>query len=69
MSDSVGSAIHDEIARVQDRLIPLYQSIGPAGQPAIMMMKASLAAAREALKSGDVTAIIKAYADLKGYKE
>lgn len=65
---SVGIEIQNEIKRVRDVLIPAYQEIGPAGQPAIIMMRASLDNATKALAEGNVIEIIRAYEDLKGYK-
>jgi len=72
MADTVntlGDALPAEMARVRDRLMPLYQSIGPAGAPALFLMRASLDAAAKALAEGDVISMIRAYEDLKGFKE
>lgn len=68
MSDTLGEALPKETARVRE-LIKLYQSIGPAGQFALMMIERSLKAADKAMIEGDVVAMIQAYEDLKGFEE
>jgi hypothetical protein len=65
---SLGDVLPAEISRVQD-LLPLYASAGPAAGFAIAMMRRSLTTATQALASGDVVAMIRAYEDLKGYAE
>lgn len=65
-TESLADALPREQQRVRD-LIPLYQEIGPAGTPAILLMRASLAQAERAAASGDVVAMLCAYEDLKGY--
>jgi hypothetical protein len=65
---TLGDALPAEIARVQE-LLPLYTEVGPTAGFAISMMQASLAKAVRALASGDVAAMLRAYEDLKGYKE
>lgn len=64
---SVGEELPKEMARVRDKVIPAYESIGPAGQLGIIMMKASLDNAAKSLAEGDIIEIIRAYEDLKGY--
>ena len=65
---SLGDALPNEIERVQN-LIPIYESIGPAGGFAIAMMKRDLMAASEAMIGGDLVGMLRAYESLKGYKE
>lgn len=67
--DTLGEALPREMARVRDELMPMYTSIGPAGRFALVMMKASLDYAAKALAEGDVVAMIRAYQDLKEFKE
>jgi molybdopterin converting factor small subunit len=67
-TDTLGDALPREMTRVR-RLIPMYQSIGPAGGFAIMMMNRALDEAQKALAEGDVVAMIRAYEDLKGFHE
>jgi hypothetical protein len=67
-TESLGTALPKEIARVRDVLIPEYQSIGPAGNFAIMMMRAELDRASTAMISGDVVGMIKSYKALKEFK-
>ena len=64
---SIADAIQEEIKRVREVLIPAYEEIGLAGQPAIYMMNMSLDAATKALAEGDCVAIIQCYQDLKDY--
>ena len=65
---SLAEALPLEQARVRE-LIPIYESIGSAGMFATAMMNRSLRRADEASASGDVVAMLRAYEDLKGYKE
>lgn len=65
---SLAEALPTEMTRVR-ALIPLYQSIGPAGGFAIMMMNRALDEAQKALAEGDVIAMLRVYEDLKGFKE
>lgn len=69
MTDTLGDALPREMARVRDVLMPLYQSIGPAGGFALACMRADLDAAAKAMIEGDLLEMIKAYEALKGYKE
>jgi len=64
---SLGEALPREMARVRDELMPLYQSIGMAGVPALTLMRISLDAAAQAMIEGDVVAMLRCYEDLKGY--
>jgi hypothetical protein len=65
---TLGDALPAEIARVEG-LLPLYAEAGPAAGFSIAMMQHSLRAATQALASGDVVAMLRAYEDLRGYKE
>ena len=65
--ETLGDALPKEMARVRDVLMPLYQSIGVPGVPALTMMRMSLDNAAMAMASGDVVAMLRAYEDLKGY--
>lgn len=65
---SLGDALPAEMARVRDHVMPLYQEIGVAGLPGLMLMRASLDRAAKALASGDVAEMIRAYEDLKEFK-
>lgn len=68
MSDSVGEALPREIKRIRETVIPAYESIGPAGMFGLAFIRQSLTRAEDALSSGDVIAIVRAYADLKEIK-
>ena len=49
-------------------LLPIYDSI-PTGIFAATMMRASLAKAEKASAAGDLSAMIAAYEEMKGFKE
>lgn len=38
---SIGTELPKEMARVRDKIMPLYQEIGPAGVPGLMLMRRS----------------------------
>jgi hypothetical protein len=65
--ETLGDALPKEIERVQS-LIPLYESVGPAGGFAIAMMKAEIAAAHRAMMEGDTVEMIRVYESLKGFE-
>lgn len=66
---SVGEALPDEIARVT-KLIAIYASLpGGAGRFAIAMMQRAIKSAADAMVGGDVVAMVRAYDELKGFKE
>lgn len=67
MSDvkTLGEELPKEMARVRDVVIPAYQSIGPAGNFAVMMMRQDLDRAAKAMIEGDLVEMIRAYQSLK----
>lgn len=65
--DTLGDELPKEMARVRD-LIPIYDSIGPAGSFGVAMIKTSLDLAAKALAEGDVVKMMRAYQDLKEYE-
>jgi hypothetical protein len=65
---TLGDELPKEMARVRDVLMPQYQSIGPAGGFALVMMRASLDRAAKAMAEGDLPAMIAAFKELKDYK-
>lgn len=66
---SLGTALPAEMARVRDKLIPMYLEIGPPGVFALAMMRAELDTATTALAEGDVVQMIRSHEALKGFKE
>ena len=66
---TLGEDLPKEMARVRDELMPIYQSIGPAGGFALAMMRDDLDRAAKAMIEGDVVEMIRAYESLKAYKE
>lgn len=66
-TESLADALPREIQRVQE-LIPMYESV-QMGFIAAGLMRASIRAAHEAMIAGDIVSMIRALADLKGYKE
>lgn len=65
--DTLGDALPREMARVRDKVMPAYVSIGAPGIFALTMMRADLDAAAKAMIEGDVIAMISVYESLKGY--
>ncbi len=66
--ESLGEALPKEQARVRE-LILQYRDpmLGGSGVFAAAMMENSLREADQAVMSGDVVAMLRAYEDLKGY--
>ena len=69
MSDveTLGTALPKEMARVRDKVLPVYLEIGPNAAIAVMVMRAELDRATTALAEGDVVEMIRLYESLKGY--
>ncbi len=61
---SLGEALPVEMARVRE-VLGHYKEIGPAGMFGAAMIEQSLRMADQAVMSGDVVAMIRAYQDLK----
>lgn len=68
MMSTLADALPREQARCRE-LLGVYRSIGVPGALGAAMIEASLREAEAAVMSGDVVRVIKAYEDLKGYKE
>lgn len=66
MSDSLGEALPRECARVRE-LIPMYAQI-PTGGFAIAMMEQALRRADHAMMTGDLSAMIKVYNELREFE-
>lgn len=65
---SLAEALPAEMARVRDEVLPAYLEIGPPGAFAVAMMRADLDRAAQAMASGDVVGMIRAYESLKDCK-
>lgn len=65
--ESLGTALPKEMARVRDKVMPIYIQIGQPGILALSMMRNSLDAATKALAEGDIVGMIRAFEDLRGY--
>lgn len=65
---TVGDALPKEMARVRDKVLPLYQSCGPAGAFAANMMRRDLDDAAKALAEGDVVEMIRVLQALKEWQ-
>lgn len=63
---TLGDQLPVEVERVQEILVE-YKKCGRAGAFAAAMMKGDLKAASEAMISGDLIGMIKAYESLKEY--
>jgi len=67
---SVGLELPKEMARVRDKLLPLYDGLpGNVGVFAATMMRQELDRATRALAEGDAIQCIRSYEALKGFKE
>ena len=64
MSESLGEALPKEIARVRE-VLKDYESVGPAGAFAVMMIKKDIADAERAIMEGDLVAMIRSYKTLQ----
>ena len=67
-TETLGTALPKEIARVRDEIMPPYLEIGPAGFLALTGMRADLDRAAKALAEGDVIAMLAAYESLKEWQ-
>ncbi len=66
---TLGEDLPKQMARVRDELMPMYQSIGPAGGFALVLMRNALDQAAKAMAEGDVVKMMRAYETLKDFKE
>jgi hypothetical protein len=57
----------EEMARVRDDVMPAYLEIGPAGALALDFLYADLDRATQALATGDIMEMMRAYETLKRY--
>jgi len=64
--ETLADALPKEQERVRE-LIPIYESVGPAGAFALAMIKCSLLNAERAAACGDVVAMARALEDLRSY--
>lgn len=67
MADSLGARLPREMARVACDVMPSYAEIGPAGAPALALMKRAVRAAAEATAQQDVVAMLLACKELQGF--
>lgn len=67
--ETLGDALPKQMARVRDKLMPMYLSAGPAGGFALALMRDALDRAAKAMAEGDLPKMILAYQDLKDFKE
>lgn len=66
--ETLGDALPREMARVRDEVIPVYETIGPGGVPALVLMRTDLDFAARAMAAGDLVAMIQVYESLKEWK-
>jgi hypothetical protein len=64
---TLGDALPAEMARVRDKVMPVYLEIGQSGAFALTMMRRDLDEAARAMAEGDVVAMIRVYESLKEY--
>lgn len=67
-TETLGDALPKVMAYVRDEIIPAYQSIGPAGNFAIAMMRQDLDRATRALAEGDTVEMLRMHKMLSEYK-
>jgi hypothetical protein len=67
-TETIGTALPKEMARVRDEVMPAYQAIGPAGAPALFLMRMELDIAAAAIMNGDVVTMLRAYESLKEFR-
>lgn len=65
---TLGEALPEEMARVRDEILPVYESLGISGLPALVVMRHYLNAAAKAIAENDVETMMVAYEALKGYE-
>lgn len=63
---TLGDALPREMARVRDKVLPLYTP-EVNGQIAAALMRKALDDAAKAMATGDVVAMLRAYESLKGF--
>lgn len=64
MSETLADALPAEMARVRE-VLGHYKELGPVGMFGAMFIEQSLQAADKAVMSGDVVAMLRAFAELK----
>ncbi len=64
MSESLADALPQEMARVRE-VLGLYKQIGPAGMFGAAMIEQDLREADQAVMSGDIVRMLRAYEALK----
>lgn len=68
MSDSLGTELPKEIARVRDEIMPMYESLGNNGKPALFLMRHDLDLASQAMVEQDLPLMIQVYERLRSWK-
>ena len=66
MSENLVMGLHRQIGRVKHEVIPQYQKIA-TGWPAVAMMQHAVSLAEQALNSGDVGDMLRAYKRLEDF--
>jgi len=62
MTETLGEALPAAIHRVREEVLPAYESIGAAGQPAIqLVINPAIREGVDALASGDISRMVRAY--------
>ena len=65
---TLGEALPNEVARVRDEILPLYEGLGRAGAIAAAMMREDLDLASKVMIEGDVAGMICVLAKLKEWE-
>jgi hypothetical protein len=66
--ETLGEALPREMARVRDKVLPAYLSIGRSGAYAVATIRADLDTAAKALAEGDVVQMARVFLSLKDYQ-
>jgi hypothetical protein len=65
---SLGEALPREMARVRDKILPVYATLGPSGMPGSVLMRAELDRAAKAMIEGDTIEMLRVYQSLKEWQ-
>jgi hypothetical protein len=68
MAAGLISAIQERCNELRDVYIPAYEEIGPAGNFGLIVIKAGIRAAEDAVASGDVVEMVRMLQELREIK-
>lgn len=65
---NLADELQEQIRRVRDKILPVYDSIGEGGKPAAMLMRADLDATTKAILTLDTIEMIRCLESLRGWE-